>query len=97
MEILKKIPDNFAVGVGIGLICPLFIYGAIVLPIKLEGSLLLAKTFYENLQLFLIGANAVIFRYFMINIDRFKTGRGIFLVTLLFALAWVVIYKTDTL
>ncbi len=84
---LKK--DNWILGGVLGLVVPLVIYSVIYLIMRKWGTVNEALGIYyikeSTMQLISIFANMFTFRYYMINLKYDKTGRGILLVTFIFA------------
>lgn len=84
---LKK--DNWALGIGLGLLTPLAVYGIILLIMRQWGTIdpyagiyVLSKS---TMMLIGIFSNLFTFRYYMVNLNFDKTGRGILLATFLYA------------
>jgi hypothetical protein len=86
--------DNWILGVSLGIIVPLVVYGIIFSAVKYWG------TIDETLNIYIIKAstmhlagifvNMFTFRYYMVNLKFDKTGRGILLAT--FAYAGLFVY-----
>ncbi len=85
---LKK--DSWGLGILIGLVVPLLIYGLILLILSPWGYV--ERGIYQlNPEMpFLVAIffNLLPFRYFMVSLKYDKTGRGILLITFLMAIAF---------
>ncbi len=90
---LKK--DNWSLGIILGLLVPVAIYGLLLLFMKNWGTVddVLGIYMLKNSTMMLIGifSNMFVFRYYMINLKYDKTGRGILLAT--FILAGIFFYE----
>jgi hypothetical protein len=84
---LKK--DNWILGIALGLLLPLAIYGILYFIMVNWGTVdETLGVFYikeSTMQLISIFSNLFTFRYYMVNLKYDKTGRGILLVTFIFA------------
>ena len=83
---LKK--DNWLLGTIIGILVPLIIFSLLYMIKNITGisdprSPLLKPT---NMPLIGIFFNMIPFRYYMVNLKYDKTGRGILLVTIIYAI-----------
>ena len=86
--IFKK--DSALLGLLIGLITPLVFY---ILQDKIIPIILGHPFENQSMQLFSIVFNLPFFRYYVININCDKTGKGILFATFMYALIWVYINK----
>lgn len=84
---IKK--DHLITGLILGLIVPPLLFFAVYYPNKQSY---LTKAFYENLALFSIFFNGLVMWIVMNGFKWDKTGRGILLVNLAYALAFVVYF-----
>ncbi len=89
---LKK--DEWWLGVALGTILPLVLYGIIMLILKqwgtiTEGVYVLKPSTIKLLALF---SNMISFRYYMVNLKYDKTGRGILIVTFAYAAVYFFLY-----
>jgi len=84
---LKK--DNWALGIILGLVVPLAIYGLVLAAMKQWGTRDEELAIYimkqSTMQLIGIFSNMFVFRYYMVNLKYDKTGRGILLATFIYA------------
>lgn len=84
---LKK--DNWILGIALGILLPLVIYGLILLAMqewgRIDDSLNVYYIKESTMQLAGIFANMFIFRYYMVNLKFDKTGRGILMATFVYA------------
>lgn len=82
---LKK--DNWLLGIFIGIVLPAIILLLLYLVLNITGitheRLPVLKT--ENIPLLGIFFNMIVFRYYMVNLKYDKTGRGILLITIIYA------------
>ncbi len=89
---LKK--DNWILGIALGILVPLIIYGIIFAAMSQWGTIDENLNIYivkeSTMQLAGIFANMFTFRYYMVNLKYDKTGRGILLAT--FAYAGLFVY-----
>lgn len=83
--------DNILIGIAIGIVLPLALFAFVTLPLYFSGKTV-ANTFDENFQLFCIAFNAFVFRWITVKKELDKMGKGVLIVTLLYALAWVITY-----
>ncbi len=83
---LKK--DNWLLGVIIGIIVPAIIFVVLYLIINITGpgytNIPILKP--KNIPLVGIFFNMIPFRYYMVNLKYDNTGRGILLVTIVYAI-----------
>lgn len=89
---LKK--DNWLLGIGLGVILPVVFYLLILLVLKQVGTTpggnyLLKPSTAMLLALF---SNFIAFRYYMVNLKFDRTGRGILLVTFVYAGVFFYLY-----
>ena len=81
--------DNTILGMLLGIALPLIIYGIVYLIMTQWGTIdKELGVFYlkdSTMQLIGIFANLFIFRYYLVNLKLDKTGRGILLVTFIYA------------
>ena len=89
---LKK--DNWALGIALGVLLPLVLYGIIMLIMIqwgtiTEGVYVLKPSTIKLLALF---SNMISFRYYMVNLKYDKTGRGILLITFAYAAVYFYLY-----
>ncbi len=89
---LKK--DAWWLGVALGTILPLVLYGIIMLILKqwgtiTEGVYVLKPSTIKLLALF---SNMISFRYYMVNLKFDRTGRGILVVTFAYAAVYFFLY-----
>lgn len=84
---LKK--DNWALGIIMGLVVPLIVYGIILTIVRTYGLVDEIRGIYmmkpSTMQLIGIFSNLFTFRYYMVNLNFDKTGRGILLATFIYA------------
>lgn len=80
--------DNVWLGVALGIIIPAILFALIYFPIKAQGKYISAH-FFENTSLFLIAANAVVMNWGLFQRNRDKTGKGMFIITGIYALIYV--------
>lgn len=84
---LKK--DNWVLGIIMGLLVPLIIYGIILAIVRTYGIVDEIRGIYmmkqSTMQLIGIFSNLFTFRYYMVNLHFDKTGRGILLATFIYA------------
>ncbi len=84
---LKK--DNWILGIALGIILPLVVYGIIFFAMSQWGRIDETLNLYfikeSTMQLAGVFANMFIFRYYMVNLKFDKTGRGILLSTFIYA------------
>ncbi len=84
---LKK--DNWALGIIMGLLVPLIVYGIIFTIVRTYGVVDELRGIYmmkqSTMQLIGIFSNLFTFRYYMVNLKYDKTGRGILLATFIYA------------
>lgn len=84
---MKK--DNWILGIALGAIVPLAIYGIILFVMKNWGTIDEVRELYymrkSTMQLVGIFCNMFTFRYYMVNLKLDKTGRGILLATFIYA------------
>jgi hypothetical protein len=84
---LKK--DNWALGIIMGLLVPLIVYGIIFTIVSRYGTVDEVRGIYmmkqSTMQLIGIFSNLFTFRYYMVNLQYDKTGRGILLATFIYA------------
>ncbi len=84
---LKK--DNWILGIALGTLLPLAIYGLVLLGMqkwgRIDDSLNVYYIKESTMQLAGIFANMFIFRYYMVNLKFDKTGRGILMATFVYA------------
>jgi hypothetical protein len=84
---LKK--DNWALGIIMGLVVPLIVYGIILTIVRTYGVVDEIRGIYmmkpSTMQLIGIFSNLFTFRYYMVNLKYDKTGRGILLATFIYA------------
>ncbi len=84
---LKK--DNWALGIIMGLVVPLIVYGIILTIVRTYGVVDEIRGIYmmkpSTMQLIGIFSNLFTFRYYMVNLNFDKTGRGILLATFIYA------------
>ena len=83
--------DSYIVGVAISILIPFFIY-TLFRYIFYYQNKVFSSLLNENLLLFLIALNGIVFWYFMVKRELEKTGKAIFLVTLLYVIIYVIIY-----
>ena len=75
--------DNWILGIAIGAILPLVLYGLTILILSFWGNVhgLIFTPKPQVPGLVGIAANILAFRYYMVNLKLDKTGRGIMLIT----------------
>lgn len=90
MNFLKK--DNFVLGILLGLVIPLIIYGLIYYFSILLGHInninFVNHSYISKIQLLSILLPLLLFRYFMINKNYEKTGRGIIFIIFVYILLY---------
>ena len=86
--------DNWWLGLGLGIILPVVVYGIIMLVLMQWGRLPMGGYVLKasTSQLLALFSNLVIFRYYMVNIKYDKTGRGILLATIGYAAVYFYLY-----
>ena len=89
---LKK--DNWWLGLGLGIVLPIVLYGVVLLVMKQWGTIsdgvyLLRQSTIQLLALF---SNLISFRYYMVSLKYDKTGRGILLATIAYAAVYFYFY-----
>ena len=86
--------DTFFIGILIGIILPALFYLVIILIdmgiVQLFNTHMLAKQ--EYLYLLSIAINLFAIKYYFVNLQYDKTGRGILLVTFTLAIIYFVLY-----
>ncbi len=86
--------DTFFVGILIGIILPALFYLVMILIdmgiVQLFNTHMLAKQ--EYLYLLSIAINLFAIKYYFVNLQYDKTGRGILLVTFALAIIYFVLY-----
>ena len=82
---LKK--DSLWLGMGIGLVGPLILFGIIYLVKMLVGHLALEKAMFVSVAL-----NIVPIRYYFINASMDRTGRGVLAMTVILIIAVTIIH-----
>ena len=91
-KLFKK--DTFFVGILIGIILPALFYLVMILIdmgiVQLFNTHMLAKQ--EYLYLLSIAINLFAIKYYFVNLQYDKTGRGILLVTFALAIIYFVLY-----
>ena len=89
-EVLKK--DSWGLGIAAGIIVPLVVFGLLTLinliTEKSFGHALLVKG--STVQLISIFINLFTLRYYLLKLQFDKTGRGILLVTFVFAISFFI-------
>ncbi len=93
MQALEK--DNWALGVTIGIVFPLIIYGLLLLILGQHGRVddLIYVPRPKAPALVAIFANLFPFRYYMVNKKFDRTGRAILLVTFIMAVLLFYFFK----
>jgi len=94
MNILKK--DSMILGIVIGFLCPIMLFGILYLishGFAPEGKEFLIQL--PNLQLISISPNLFTLRYYLVKLKLDKTGRGILLITFIFAILYFKFYPTE--
>ena len=88
---LKK--DNWLLGILIGIILPVIIFGVLYLIINFLGTPYQKDVLFKtrNIPLTGIFINMLPFRYYMVNLKYDKTGRGILAITILYAIIFFII------
>ena len=82
--------DSPLLGLLLGLFIPVIFYFLQDMFIPL----ILGKSFdIQSMQLFALMFNLPFFRYYLMNLNFEKTGKGILFATFIYALIWVFIYK----
>lgn len=88
--------DSWILGIAMGIIIPMIIYGLLYAGVKFWSSLNDSLHFelikQSTLQLAGIFVNMFTFRYYMVNLRYDKTGRGILLATFIYAGIFVYLY-----
>ncbi len=84
--------DNWFFGIFIGIIVPAIILGLLYLGFKFFGTPyqkdILLKT--KNIPLISMFFNMIVFRYYMVNLKYDKTGRGILIMTIAYAILFFI-------
>jgi hypothetical protein len=88
--------DSIFLGMAMGIVLPAALYGLFHLSMYASG-MFVTDSISEKMQLFLIAFNAVAMRFFMVNREKDRIGRGILLVTMLGALVHFTYYYTALL
>lgn len=83
---LKK--DSIWLGILLGLLVPVVLFAIVYFPM-VESGRVMTFSLFENLSLFLIAANAVVMNWGFFQRERDQTGKGMFIITGLYALAYV--------
>jgi hypothetical protein len=82
--------DSYVLGILIGLVLPLILYGVILLVLsfwgQVDGWLYVPRP--EAPLLFSVFANLLPFRYYMVNLKADRTGRGLLLITFILVLSY---------
>ncbi len=86
--------DRFITGTAIGIALPAVLYTIFWLAMEIAG-IYISRRLNENMILFLIGINAVLMRHFMVKRQQDNIGKGILLVTFIFALSYAFYYYSD--
>ena len=82
--------DSALLGLFLGVFVPIFFYNLQDLLIPL----ILGQSFeIQSMQLFALMFNLPFFRYYIININCEKTGKGILFATFIYAIIWIYINK----
>ncbi len=83
---LKK--DNWFLGIIIGILVPAIIFAVLFLITSILDIHYPKKVFLKpkNIPLIAIFFNMIPFRYYMVNLKYDKTGRGILMVTIIYAI-----------
>lgn len=86
--------DSWALGIAMGIILPLVVYGLVLLVLRQWGTI--APGHYvikpSTHMLVAIFSNLFTFRYYMVNLRYDRTGRGILLVTFILAAIFFLLY-----
>ena len=82
--------DSALLGLLIGIIVPVLFYylQAIIIPLIFSHSFEV-----KSMQLFGLMFNLPFFRYYLINLNCEKTGKGILFATFIYALLWIFFNK----
>ncbi len=91
-EFLKK--DNYPVGLLLGLIVPVLLYGLLYLTDKLLFSTTGIHLTPEDHYLYLLSIvlNIILFRYYFVSLKAEKTGKGILLVSIVYILIYFFLF-----
>jgi hypothetical protein len=86
--------DNWLLGIALGVLLPVIVYGIILLVLKQlgttpTGNYALKPSTTRLLALF---SNFIVFRYYMVNLKYDRTGRGILLATIIYAGVFFYLY-----
>lgn len=86
--------DSWSLGIVIGVVVPLIVYGLVMLILMQWGTLQPGVYVLKpsTIKLLAIFSNLITFRYYMVNLRYDRTGRGILLVTFVFAAIFFVLY-----
>ncbi|MFO7979096.1 MAG: hypothetical protein R6U64_10595 [Bacteroidales bacterium] len=86
--------DSWTLGIILGVVLPLIVYGLVMLILMQWGTL--REGVYvlkpSTTKLIAIFSNLFTFRYYMVTLKYDRTGRGILLVTFVFAAIFFVLY-----
>ena len=88
----QNIEDHLAIGLVLGTVLPFSLLAITVTTLRMRG-VYLEESFMENTSLFMLALNGLVMRYFTVNRDQDKTGRGIVMATLILALIWALKYQ----
>ncbi len=86
--------DNLWLGVALGTALPIILYLIILLIMKMIGTTPAGDYVLKQSSMVLLAlfSNMITFRYYMINLKYDKTGRGILLVTFIFAAVYFYLF-----
>ena len=91
MKILKK--DSIILGIIIGLVCPAILFAILYFLSRIFAPV--GKDYLvqlPNIELISIFPNLFILRYYLVKLKLDKTGRGILLITFIFAILYFIFY-----
>lgn len=88
---MNKKGDSLILGVFLGIVVPAILFLIFNAFLESKGGYI-TPSINAKFQLVLIAINAVMMRMLFVNFDKEKTGRGVFLVTLVGVIAHAIIY-----
>lgn len=83
--------DNIWVGASIGVILPAVVYSIFYLIMEMRNYYI-SDEVVKNMILVLFAINAIVMRQFFVNLNKEQTGKGIFMVTFIGVIAFVIKY-----
>jgi hypothetical protein len=91
-KFLKK--DSFWLGLLLGIVLPAIVSGLIYLFNVTFPNSATGLPVFKKSTVFILGIvpNAILLRYYLVNLKADKTGRGILAVTFVFAIVFMILY-----